>query len=406
MTYFIAEFFLVSEHYIQAVARRLDASLAAIISSSEVEEDSEEDRDKPPIYDVAGVADAVDKDEPAHKPQRGRGRPRKSVDTTITKKARGRPRKPIDAATTKTAKAPPGSASRKVPPRRIDASVTVTVDNQDIDVSLLDKLRLFLLTYCIKGLFSVERGGSKELLHFQGVIRSEMFSCVQMMSKTLRLFVFTKDDGTIQKGGRNLCRELRGKGLHTFLGMIGYCTKDMKKDHFKMVRLDVSDDEIREGSKLHTEMGAGPIKNKTLLSQHVLFARCGTYWHSEMGAHPWHSLDAVMLRMMRTGLYLPHSGWVVPYKGAMDWKRACAMWRMVTHPETIDLADIHTVFFGNSKAHRYYDNDGTRNEETFRIAQRPKQHTAHSGDDFIPLEDSEDENSDAMAGAEEPYRSE
>ena len=136
---------MVSEHYIQAVARRLDASLAAIISSSEAEEDSEEDGDKPPIYDVAGVADAVDNDEPELKPQRGRGRPRKSVDTKITKKARGRPRKPTDATTTKAAKAPPGSASRKVPAKRIDASVTVTVDNQDIDVGLLDKLRLFLL---------------------------------------------------------------------------------------------------------------------------------------------------------------------------------------------------------------------------------------------------------------------
>ena len=71
-------------------------------------------------------------------------------------------------------------------------------------------------------------------------------------------------------------------------------------------------------------------------------------------------------------------------------------------PTILPESKMHLV-----KCNRYYDNDGTRNEDTFRIAQKPIQHTAHSGDDdFIPLEDSEDENSDAMAGAEEAYLSE
>ena len=83
------------------------------------------------------------------------------------------------------------------------------------------------------------------------------------------------------------------------------------------------------------------------------------------------------------------------------------MWRMVTHPETTDLADIHSVFFGNSKATRYYEQDGTRDEVTFRISQRPVQHTAHSGDEreYIPCS-SEEEKSEDMATAEEREYSE
>jgi hypothetical protein len=59
------------------------------------------------------------------------------------------------------------------------------------------------------------------------------------------------------------------------------------------------------------------------------------------------SIQYVILRMMRTGKYVPSSQYLVRGKpsGGMDVCRANAVWRMLVQPETTTAEDVASVFF-------------------------------------------------------------
>lgn len=43
-----------------------------------------------------------------------------------------------------------------------------------------------------------------------------------------------------------LCKRLRGEGLHTLLGMVGYCMKDNEVEHFEFVHHNASYEDLNE----------------------------------------------------------------------------------------------------------------------------------------------------------------
>ena len=70
--------------------------------------------------------------------------------------------------------------------RKLDVSVTISVESDDIEVQLLQKAEEFINKECIFGLCSIERGGAMSRLHLQMVCRL-VTSSAAMVSKLIKL---------------------------------------------------------------------------------------------------------------------------------------------------------------------------------------------------------------------------
>ncbi len=133
---------------------------------------------------------------------------------------------------------PAGSKNKPTNPAEWEAkevSVTITAGCTDIDASKLDDMDAFLSKYCLAGMFSLERGGTVCHLHLQGFVR--------MRAKTVRgITIAIKqhlqwDNGKQPFGSRVMCRGLTEHKLHTWVGLLGYCCKDMHEQHFQVCTL-------------------------------------------------------------------------------------------------------------------------------------------------------------------------
>jgi hypothetical protein len=121
---------------------------------------------------------------------------------------------------------------------------------------------------CSAGLFAMERGSNCEHLHFQGVVRLYSKSPSSLTNELYRVLgwkdsraKWTEGNSageycliwslTLQHSGLLLClndsaataaghcrihsKELTYEKLHSFVGMLGYCTKDASKEHYVVV---------------------------------------------------------------------------------------------------------------------------------------------------------------------------
>lgn len=193
---------------------------------------------------VAGAAPQAEGAPPAEKPKRGR--PKGS-----TKKKK--------------------DAEEEMQEREV--SVTITGGACDIDPSLLDRMEAFLTTLCLAGFFALERGGTVCHLHLQGVLRMRA-KTTRGITAAIRQWLGWEQHKQ-PAGSRIMCRGLTYNKLHTFVGMLGYCTKDMHEPHFQ-VRGIV--DRVGVGLQIMTE--SPPLPNLRCL---VLYKSAGQDTHGDTG---------------------------------------------------------------------------------------------------------------------------
>jgi hypothetical protein len=62
------------------------------------------------------------------------------------------------------------------------------------------------------------------------------------------------------------CKKLRDKGLHTFLGMVGYCLKDNCKEYFEFVHHSVSTEDVNDGKMKYDQFKKVGLNNCVSLS--------------------------------------------------------------------------------------------------------------------------------------------
>lgn len=75
-----------------------------------------------------------------------------------------------------------------------------------------------------------------------------------------------------------MCRELRGRGLHTFQGMVGYCSKDIGLIHWDTISKNVSQEDISTGSELYVHYGSPEdMKKRVVLNANNIFSRAATF---------------------------------------------------------------------------------------------------------------------------------
>ena len=115
-------------------------------------------------------------------------------------------------------------------PKYFKASVIIAVGGMDVDVGFLVNLRRFIEEECMIALCSVEQGGVLTDKHFQMMVVKGDFSSLPVLNK--RIEVCLRCDECPLICHVVSCKRLRDEGLRTFSGMVGYCTKDNREEHF------------------------------------------------------------------------------------------------------------------------------------------------------------------------------
>lgn len=267
--------------------------------------------------------------------KRGRGRPAK---LPPTKRSRGRP-----------PKVPSFQHDRL---KEWELSVTVSAGSVDLPEGTLERLQQFLVEKCLVGMFSLERGGVCAHLHAQGVVRIMCKNAVSVNS------ILTKwlgwNESKPSPGAKIMCRALVGKGIHTWHGLLGYCSKDHAEPHYQDVMHNVSADDIAIGVDEYLKHGAGPLKQRVVLDPARIFDKAMAFANMRMRGKLRPSLTCVLQQMMLTGKYYPSASWVVPSAGmGWDLDRANAAWKMMLLPRETTFQDVEFVF--GRRTNRYFD---------------------------------------------------
>lgn len=71
---------------------------------------------------------------------------------------------------------------------------------------------------------------------------------------------------------------LRNTGVHTFLGMLGYCMKDANAAHYQSVNHNVSAVDLVTGEELYTQYGSKDKNNRVCLNQPNTLERATMFW--------------------------------------------------------------------------------------------------------------------------------
>lgn len=245
--------------------------------------------------------------------------------------------------------APAAKRGRPAKPKAVEVlklwevSVTISAGSCDIDTAVMPKLEQFLKDKCEAGMFSFERGGTVGHLHVQGVIRVKCKQAASMTAALKTLFGWNKSKHSV--GARIMCRSLIQTGVHTWLGMIGYCIKDFGQERFKYVMQNISDEDISVGQDEVLEHGAAPLKHRIALGPNNVFDRAVLFYNFHERKNPRISLPGVLTHMIKTGKYYPSAQWVVPHQGqGWDRDRANTCWRMLIRPEETGIDDVNFVF--------------------------------------------------------------
>ena len=187
--------------------------------------------------------------------------------------------------------------------RELDVSVTISVGSDDIEVHLLQKVEEFINKECISGLCSIERGGALSRLHLQMVCRL-VTSCAAMVSKLIKTYLGWNDVKKAPVGHHILTKTLHNTGLHTFIGMLGYCIKDKGEDHFQCVHKNVTPEQM-EGLEEYIKYGTPFAKNRIVLTHTNLIERAATYCRYKMKKQLGSTLPGTLLPMLRFGQFIP-----------------------------------------------------------------------------------------------------
>ena len=88
---------------------------------------------------------------------------------------------------------------------------------------------------------AVEMGAEEGNLHRQSYMRTKIAPA--SLSKELKIATFA--ESVPGKVKNVMTKLLTGKTLHTHIGMIGYCTKDVGLSHYKLNSHNVTQAEVR-----------------------------------------------------------------------------------------------------------------------------------------------------------------
>lgn len=159
----------------------------------------------------------------------------------------------------------------------VEISVTAIVSGTDMPLEMFNSIEAWMKQHTSQGLFSYERDGVNGNGHAQGIVRTNGILPGKFTSMLkLHLTTWARNNGIsadLIRGIGVQSKRLSGQGIHTWLGMVGYCTKDIKLPHFVCLIHNISKQELESGRMEHIMRGAGPLKKRAALTFHTLLPK-------------------------------------------------------------------------------------------------------------------------------------
>lgn len=167
--------------------------------------------------------------------------PRRSASPPLAQRGRGRGG--IGGRGGQSGRTPYDRPARAADGGMTEFSVTVGLTGGDIPHDVEARLNTFLADHCSRG----ANGGN---LHWQGVIETNVPTSQLSLHLLLKLIVW--GPGAAPREAHVRVTAITGRSeLHTFTGMLGYCTKDSNEPHFREVRKNVSADLVARGKDIY-----------------------------------------------------------------------------------------------------------------------------------------------------------
>lgn len=223
-----------------------------------------------------------------------------------------------------------------------EVSITVSVGGVDIDRRLLVNMQAFLAERANAGKCSLERGGAAFHLHLQMVARLQSKTLIAI-SRLVKVYLGW--DSAEPVGGMVMCMKLANKGLHTFIGLLGYCMKDACKEHFETVDHNVTASDISLGLEQYALHGQEENKNRVVLTMHNLVERV-FMWRKFSCKHPLQvDFSRDIYEMLKTGRYYLAATWVTgTYGRGYEPYRMQSLYKILVFPRDISRQDVSNVF--------------------------------------------------------------
>lgn len=235
----------------------------------------------------------------------------------------------------------------------MELSLTVTVPGGDVEITdtynAFKEFEQWVQHNTLAGYAGLERGPGVGHLHIQAVVRithkdgrsvsASVRRAMRLSTRPVRYSVMTK--------------LLDGTGIHTFAGMIGYCSKDYGKPHYDHICFQCTDEEL-ECAKLEYAVYGAPVTTlKQTLNSASLFERVCHFDTLFPGDILRETFTGACTRMIRTGRYLFDARFVVPMNGfGMDPVKADCLWKVYKDPKNVQPHDIATILYQNPVNHR------------------------------------------------------
>ncbi|KAL2633809.1 hypothetical protein R1flu_005288 [Riccia fluitans] len=224
-------------------------------------------------------------------------------------KAHGKKKNGQEAAKanqTKAAKKP-----RRVPEKTFDVSLTIGIPGETVDENVFDLLVNWLEYRAEMAVLALERGDAFLQLHVQGMVRVKT-SSTKILNREIKVVIGWESNAPV--GGSVCLKPLHDRGLHTVIGLIGYCLKDEGAAHFKFYSKNVSE-----------EQKAEYIRSFGIQAQ----------VRADTGQYPRQSITVSKVSSEESPLN--------------NVQRAC------TTPHSVEVPDVETIFFGVETPARYFE---------------------------------------------------
>lgn len=193
-------------------------------------------------------------------------------------------------------------------------SVTVGLLGENVIKSNIQKLVCLLREHCMAGVVTLEKGDIENRLHFQMVYTACCKSALSFKIIVCK-YMGWYDQKDMDPKGRVVCKTLTNKQLHTFRGMMGYCLKDIRVEHFECVIFNISNDNIIEGKTLHAIFGRSDLKQRVVLTNKNITNRMYVWYKYKVDRKLMSLFLSVLVEMILSGLFILAIAWIIPFIG-------------------------------------------------------------------------------------------
>ncbi|KAL3690356.1 hypothetical protein R1sor_016665 [Riccia sorocarpa] len=239
---------------------------------------------------------------------------------------------------------------RHVPDKTFDVSITIGIPGNDIQGECFDRMVNFLERRAEMGVLGLERGDSHLQLHIQGMLRITTSSARALKTEIHNVIGWEQATPL----GASICvKTLKYKGLHTVIGLIGYCLKDEGQEHFRFYTKNVTDEQKEEGRRMHAIYGASEYKNRLELNPANVLCRALQYRKYRVKNPTSITFRRCVREMFYSGQYMPSFRWLTSAK--ISSLRAERIWRVCTTPQAVEMPDVDHILYGIETTARYFE---------------------------------------------------